>query len=149
MDMAKFERVHLLRAGLSADEVHLYSFKGFLCRWDRGRSSNEEYPILIEDAALLGHVTNERLIIEALADQIGTLSLDFADMAHLGVYGVSACWPAMKYNISGKDPAFLPHSLYRITAYTGAIVGPPAVAEFAEVMRERGVRIVTYASHES
>ncbi len=147
--MAKFERVNLLRASLSTGEVHLYSFKGFRYRWDRGRFSNEEIPILVEDATLLGHVTNARLIIEPLADQIGYLFFDFADMDHLGVQGISACWPVMKYNMNGKDPAFLPHSLYRITAYTGAIIGPPAVAEFAEVIRELGVRIVTYASHET
>src|SRR6516164_1476913 len=139
MSMAKFERVHFLRASLSAEEVHLYSFKAFLCKWDQ--FSNEEMPILIEDAALLGHVTNARLIIEPreanslpmlhgelgpkflerialdlpgglfstekggnesmkhLADQIGYLSFDFADMDHLGVYRTLACWPVMKYNM--------------------------------------------------
>jgi hypothetical protein len=149
MNMVKFERVNFLRASLSAEEVHLYSFKGFLCRWDRRQFSNEEIPILIEDAAFLGHVTNARLIIELVADQIGYLSFDFADMDYLGVYGVTACWPVIKDNMNGRNPAFLPHSLYRITAYTGAIVGLPAVAEFAEVIRERGVRIVTNASHET
>src|SRR5215469_6039560 len=143
MSMAEFERVNLLRASLSAGEVHLYSFKGFLCRWDRGQLSKEETPILLEDAALLGHVTTARLIIEP-REAIGYLSFDFADMDHLGVYGVSACWPVMKYHMHGRDPAFLPHALYRITAYTGAIVGPPAPAEFAEVIRDRGVRIVRY-----
>jgi hypothetical protein len=146
--MAKFERVNFLRASLSPEEVHLYSFKGFLCKWDRGRFSNEETPILIEDAALLGHVTNARLIIEP-RNQIGYLSFDFADMDHLGVYRASACWPVMKYNMNGRDPAFLPYTLYSITAYTGAIVGPPAPSEFAEVIRDRGVRIVTYISKAS
>jgi hypothetical protein len=191
MSMAKFERVNFLRASLSPEEVHLYSFKGFLCGWDRGRFSSKESPILIEDAALLGHVTNARLIIEPsrlnnlstvlgalgpnflerivlglpgdlfdmerggkerliqMADQIGYLSFDFADMDHLGVYRASACWPVMKYNMNGRDPAFLPHILYSITAYTGAIVGPPAPSEFAEVIRDRGVRIVTYISKAS
>ena len=37
--------------------------------------------------------------------------------------------------MNGRDPAFLPYTLYSITAYTGAIVGPPAPAEFAEVLR--------------
>ncbi len=191
--MAKFERVNFLRASLSPEEVHLYSFKGFLCEWDRGRFSSKETPILIEDAALLGHVTNARLIIEPrkvnslsmvlgalgpkflerivpgmdlpgdsfdmkrggkemmnhMADQIGYLSFDFADMDHLGVYRASACWPVMKYNMNGRDPAFLPYTLYSITAYTGAIVGPPAPGEFAEVIRDRGVRIVTYISKAS
>lgn len=184
--MAKFERVNFLRASLSAEEVHLNSFRGFLCKWDQ--LSNEETPILIEDAALLGHVTNARLILEPresnnlptvlgelepkflerivldlpgglfdmekggkesmkhLADQIGYLSFDFADMDHLGVYRTSACWPVMKYNMNGRDPAFLPHTLYSINAYTGAMVGPPAPIEFAEVIRDRGVRIVTYTS---
>ncbi len=149
MGMAKFERVNFIRASLSAEEVHLHSFKGFLCRWEREQSSNEEVPILIGDVAILGHVTNERLIIEPLADQMGYLSFGFADMDHLGVYGVSACWPVMKYNMKGRDPAFLPHSLYRVTAYTGAIIGPPALAEFAEILRERGVRILTYTSNET
>ena len=175
MSMAKFECINLLRASLSAGEVHLYSFKGFLCKWDRARFSNEEAPILIEDAALLGHVTNARLIIEpreanSLSMILGEsgpkflerialglpgglfdmerggnyLAFDFADMDHLGVYGASACWPVMKYNMHGRDPAFLPHTLYSITAYTGAIAGPPAPAEFAEVIREQGVRIVMY-----
>jgi len=148
MSMAKFERVKFLRASLSAEEVHLYSFKGFLCKWDRGLFSNEEAPILIEDAALLGHVTDARLIIEP-RNQIGYLSFDFADMDHLGVYRASACWPVMKYNVNGRDPAFLPYTLYSITAYTGAIIGPPAPAEFAEVIRDRGVRIVTYTSKAS
>jgi len=80
------------------------------------------------------------------ADQIGYLSFDFADMDHLGVYRASACWPVMKYHMNGRDPAFLPYTLYRITAYTGAIVGPPAPSEFADVIRDRGVRIVTYIS---
>jgi len=191
MNMAKFERVNFLRASLSPEEVHLYSFKGFLCKWDRGRFSNEETPILIEGAPLLGHVTDARLIIEPkeahslsmvlgaldpnflermvldlpdglfdmerggketmnhMADQIGYLSFDFADMDHLGVYRTSACWPVMKYNMNGRDPAFLPYTFYRITAYTGAIVGPPAPSEFAEVIRDRGVRIVTYISKAS
>ena len=186
--MAKFERVKFLRVNLPAGEVQLYSFKGFLCKWDQGRISNEETPIVIQDAALLGHVTNARLIIEpreanslpmilgeldpkfieriALdlprglfdmerggketmkqkAEQVGYLSFDFADMDHLGVFGVSACWPGMKYNMHGKDPAFLPHTLYSITAYTGVILGPPAPTEFAEVIRARGVKIVTYTS---
>jgi len=191
MSMAKFERVNFLRASLSPEEVHLYSFKGILCKWDRGRFSNEETPILIEGAPLLGHVTDARLIIEPkeahslsmvlgalgpkflerivldlpdglfdmerggketmnhMADQIGYLSFDFADMDHLGVYRTSACWPVMKYNMNGRDPAFLPYTYYRITAYTGAIVGPPAPGEFAEVIRDRGVRIVTYISKAS
>jgi hypothetical protein len=188
--MARFERVNFLRASLSPEEVHLYSFKGSLCKWDRGRFSSEESPILIEDAALMVHVTDARLIIEPkeahnlsivlgeldpnflerivpdlelpgglcdmegegketrkrTADQIGYLSFDFADMDHLGVYRASACWPVMKYHMNGRDPAFLPYSLYRITAYTGTIVGPPAPGEFAEVIRDRGVRIVTYVS---
>ena len=185
--MAKFERVNLLRASLSAGEVHLQSFKGFLCQWDRGRFSNKEIPILIEDVAFLGHVTNARLIIEPreanslpmilgelspnllerivvafpgslvdmeregketvehVAEQIGYLSFDFADMDHLGVYGDSACWPVMKYHMNAWDPAFLPHSIYSITGYTGPIVGPPASAEFSEVIRDQGVRIVQYA----
>ena len=189
MSMARFERANFLRASLSPEEVHLYSFKGFLCKWDRGRFSSKEPPILIEDAALLGHVTNARLIIEpreanslsmVLGEldpkflerivldlpgglfgmerggketmnpaRIGYLSFDFADMDHLGVYRASACWPVMKYNMNGRDPAFLPYTLYRITAYTGAIVGPPAPAEFAEVIRDRGVRIVRYISKAS
>ncbi len=182
--MAKFERVNFLRASLSPEEVHLYSFKGFLCKWDRGQFSNEETPILIEGAPLLGHVTDSRLIIEPkeahslamvleeldpkflerivpdlpgglcnierggketmkhMADQIGYLSFDFADMDHLGVYRASACWPVMKYHMNGRDPAFLPYTLYRITAYTGTIVGPPAPGKFAEVIRDRGVRIM-------
>ena len=191
--MARFERVNFLRASLSPEEVHLYSFKGSLCKWDRGRFSSEESPILIEDAALLVHVTDARLIIEPkeahslsivigeldpkflerivpdmelpgglcdmerggketrkhMADQIEYLSFDFADMDHLGVYRASACWPVMKYNMHGRDPAFLPHTFYRITAYTGTIVGPPAPGEFAEVIRDRGVRIVTYISQAS
>ena len=191
--MARFERVNFLRASLSAEEVHLYSFKGFLCRWDRGQFSNEEIPILIEDAPFLGHVTNARLIIEPrkvkslsmflgalgpeflerivsgmilpgglfdterageetmnhMTDQIGYLSFDFADMDHLGVYKDSACWPVMKYNLKGRDPAFLPYTLYSITAYTGAIVGPPAPAEFAELIRNRGIRIVRYINKAS
>ena len=188
MSMAKFERANFLTASLSPEEVHLYSFKGSLCKWDRGRFSNEEPPILIEDAALLVHVTDARLIIESkeahslsivlgeldpkflekivldlpgglcdmekggketmkhTADQIGYLSFDFADMDHLGVYRASACWPVMKYHMNGRDPAFLPYTFYRITAYTGAIVGPPAPSEFADVIRDRGVRIVTYIS---
>src|SRR6266487_1132920 len=189
--MARFERVNFLRASLSPEEVHLYSFKGSLCGWDQGQFSNEEIPILIEGAAFLGHVTNARLIIEPseavslptvlgglgpkllerivldlpgglfdterggeetmkhMADQIGYLSLDFADMDHLGVYRTSVCWPVMKYNMNGRDPAFLPHTLYSITAYTGAIVGPPAPIEFAEVIKDRGIRIVTYTSKAS
>ncbi len=189
--MAKFERVNFLRASLSPEEVHLYSFKGFLCKWDRGRFSDEETPILIEGAPLLGHVTDARLIIEPkevhslsmvlgaidpnflerivldlpgglfdmerggkdpmnqMADQIGYLSFDFADMDHLGIYRTSACWPVMKYNMNGRDPAFLPYTFYRITAYTGVTVGPPAPGEFAEVIRDRGVRIVTYISKAS
>jgi hypothetical protein len=191
MSMAKFERVNFLKASLSPEEVHLYSFKGFLCKWDRGRFSSKEPPILIEDAALLGHVTNARLIIEPreadslsmvlgeldpkflerivldlpggffdmerggketmnhMAARIGYLSIDFADMDHLGVYRASACWPVMKYNMNGRDPAFLPYTLYSITAYTGAIVGPPAPAEFAEIIRNRGVRIVRYITKAS
>ncbi len=188
--MAKFERVNFLRASLSPGEVHLYSFKGFLCDWVRGQFSSKQTPRLIEGAALLGHVTTTRFIIEPrkveslsgvlealgpkflerivpgidlpgglfdkqkraketmnhLADQIGYLSFDFADMDHLGVYKASACWPVMRYNMNGRDPAFLPYTLYSITQYTGAIVGPPAPDEFAEVIRDRGVRIVTYTS---
>jgi hypothetical protein len=87
--------------------------------------------------------------MQHMADQIGYLSFDFADMDHLGVYRTSACWPVMKYNMNGRDPAFLPHTLFRITAYTGAIVGPPAPIEFAEVIRDRGIRIVTYTSKAS
>ena len=191
--MAKFERVNFLRANLSLEEVHLHSFNGFLCAWDQGRFVRKETPILIEDAALLGHVTNARLIIEPrkvkslsmflgalgpeflerivsgmippgglfdterageetmnhMTDQIGYLSFDFADMDHLGVYRTSACWPVMKYNMNGRDPAFLPYTLYSINQYTGAIVGPPAPNEFAEVIRGRGVRIVTYTSEAS
>src|SRR5215469_2496621 len=153
MSMVKFERVNFLRASLFAEEVHLYSFKGFLCKWERGQFSNEEAPVLIQDAALLGHVTNARFIIEPregyslsivlgaldpnflarivpamdlpgglhdmegggketmkpVADQIGYLSFDFAEMDHLGVYRTSACWPVMKYNMHGRDPAFQPH----------------------------------------
>jgi len=188
--MAKFERVNFLKANLSREEVHLHSFHGFLCAWDQGRFAGKETPKLIEDAALLGHVTNTRFIIEPrkvkslsmvlealgpeflerivsgmvlpgglfdtergeketmnhMADQIGYLSFNFADMDHLGVYNDFACWPVMKYNMNGRDPAFLPYSLYRITAYTGVLVGPPAPGEFAEVIRNRGVRIVTYTS---
>ena len=191
--MTRFERVKFLRASLSSGEDHLYSFKGFLCEWDRGQFASKETPIFIESAALLGHVTNTRLIIEPrkadslsmvlgaldpkflerivpgrdlpaglfdmqkggkeamnqLADQISYLSFDFADMDHLGVYEVFACWPVMKYNMNGRDPAFLPYTLFSITAYTGAIIGPPAPSEFAEVMRDRGVRIVTYISKAS
>ena len=191
--MAKFERVNFLRASLSSEEVHLHSFKGFLCKWDQGRFSSKETPILLEDAALLGHITNTRLIIETgtmdtlsfvlgasgpkllerlvprmnlsrdlfdmqqreretmnhLADQIGYVSFDFADMDHLGVYEVAACWPVMTYNMNGRDPAFLPYNLYSITQYTGALVGPPAPGEFAEVIRDRGVKIVTYTSEAS
>ncbi len=186
--IAKFERVNFLRATLAPEEVHLHSFNGFLCAWDQERFARKETPILIEDATLLGHVTNARLIIEPrkmtslsmvlgalgpeflerivsgmilpgglfdteragketmnqMTDQIGYLSFDFADMDHLGVYKDSACWPVMKYNLKGRDPAFLPSSLYRITAYTGVLVGPPALDEFAEVIRDRGVRSVTY-----
>jgi hypothetical protein len=188
MNMAKFERVNFLKASLTPGEVHLHSFKGFLCKWDQGRFSTEEAPILIQDATLLGHVTNSRLIIEPRevnstrmipgelspnfferiglefpgdlfdmegggkeamkyqAEQMGYLSLDFADMDHFGVYEASACWPVMNYYMNGRDPAFLPYNLYSITAYTGAILGPPAPAEFAEVIGDRGVRIVTYTS---
>ena len=145
--MAKFERVNFLRASLSPREVHLYSFKGVLCEWVRGRFSSKETPILIEGAAILGHVTNTRLIIEPrnhLEDQIGYLSFDFADMDHLGVYKDFACWPVMIDNLNGRDPAFLPYTLYRITAYTGMVVGPPAPDEFAAVIRDRGVKIVKY-----
>jgi len=84
-----------------------------------------------------------------MANKIGYLSFNFADMDHLGVYKDFACWPVMKYNMNGRDPAFLPYSLYRITAYTGVLVGPPAPGEFAEVIRDRGVRIVTYTSKAS
>jgi hypothetical protein len=186
--LAKFERVNFLRASLSPREVHLYSFKGVLCEWVRGRFSSKETPILIEGAAILGHVTNTRLILEprnvdslttALgesgpnslerivpgmglrgglfymqkrgketmnhpADQIGYLSFDFADMDHLGVYRTSACWPVMKDNLNGRDPAFLPYTLYRITAYTGMVVGPPAPDAFSEVIGDQGVKIVMY-----
>lgn len=188
--MARFERVNFLRASLSPEEVHLYSFKGLLCRWDQGGGSSKEAPILLEDISLLGHVTNARLIIEPgymqslsmmlaelgpkfferivpgldlphglfttesggkdlmnrVADQVGYLSFDFADMDHLGVYEDSACWPVMKYNMNGRDPAFLPFNLFRVTAYTGVIIGSPAPGEFAEVIRNLGVRIVTYTS---
>ena len=185
--MATFERVHFLRASLSPGEVHLYSFQGFFCQWDRGRFSGKETPILIEGAALLGHVTTTRLMIEPrradglsdpnflekvvpdaallgglsdmqkirketmnhLAGQIGYLSFDLADMDHLGVFRGSACWPAMKYNIHGRYPAFLPYTVYRINQYTGPIVGPPAPDEFAEVIRDQGVRIVTYTAEAS
>jgi hypothetical protein len=136
MSMARFERIHLLRASLSAEESHLYSFKGFFCKWVQGRFSDEEIPLPIKDAPLLGHVTNARLILEP-REARGYLSFNVADMDYLGVYRTSACWPVKKYNMSGRDPAFLPHSLYNITVYTGAIIGLPAVAEFAEVMRER------------
>jgi len=91
----------------------------------------------------------ERETMNHLADQIGYVSFDFADMDHLGVYEVAACWPVMKYNMNGRDPAFLPYNLYSITQYTGAIVGPPAPGEFAEVIRDRGVKIVTYTSEVS
>jgi hypothetical protein len=84
----------------------------------------------------------ERETKNHLADQIGSVSFDFADMDHLGVYEVAACWPVMNYNMNGRDPAFLPYNLYRITQYTGVIVGLPAPGEFAEVIRDRGVRIV-------
>lgn len=188
--MARFERVNFLKASLSPAEIHLYSFKGSLCEWDQGNVSGKGTPMLIEDASLLGHVTNARLIIEPmkvsslsmilgeidpnfleqivdgmhlpdslfemikgeketmnhLANQTGYLSFDFADMDHLGVYKGSACWPVMKYNMNGRDPAFLPFSLFPITAYTGAVVGPPAPDEFAEVIRSQGVRIVMYTS---
>ncbi len=192
-NMAKFERVHFLRASLSPGEAHLYSFQGFFCQWDRGRFSGKEAPILIEGADLLGHVTTTRLIIEPrrgdslsivlraigpnflekivpdaallgglsdmqkigketmkhLADQVGYLSFDFADMDHLGVFSGFACWPVMKYSMNGRDPAFLPHTIYRINQYTGPIVGPPAPNEFAEVIRDQGVRIVTYTAEAS
>lgn len=188
--MARFERVNFLRASLFPGEFHLYSFKGSLCKWDRGRFSSKEAPILIEGAAILGHVTNTRLIIEPRnvesltkvlgasgpkflersvpgkglpgglfdmqkmgkelmnhqEDQIGYLSFDFADMDHLGVYKDSACWPVMIDNLNGRDPAFLPYTLYRITAYTGVVVGPPATVAFSEVIRDRGVKIVMYNS---
>src|SRR5258708_6871961 len=191
MSMAKFERANFLRASLSPEEVHLYSFKGFLCKWDRGRFSNEEPPILIEDAALLVHVTDARLIIEPkeahslsivlgeldpkflerivldlpgglcdmekggkesmkhTADQIGYLPLDLEEMNPRGVYRAPVCWLVMKSNMKERDLVFLPYTLYLITAYTGAIVGPPAPSEFAEVIRDRGVRIVTYISKAS
>jgi len=168
--MAKFERVHFLRASLSLGEVHLYSFKGLLCKWQRGLSSSKETPIPIEGAALLGHVTNIRLIIEPrevdslsiilrevdpkflnkIASNmhlpIGYLSFDFSDMDHLGLYRAFACWPVMKYNMKGREPVFLPYTLYRVNHYTGVIVGPAAPDEFAEVIRGQGVSIVTYSS---
>src|SRR3989442_5880152 len=189
--MATFERVHFLRASLPPGEVHLNSFQGFFCQWDRGRFSGKEAPILIEGADLLGHVTTTRLIIEPrkvgslamvlgalgpkflerivldhpdglfdmqmrgketmnqLADQIAYLSFDFADMDHLGVFSGFACWPVMKYNMNGRYPAFLPHTVYRINQYTGPIIGPPAPNEFAEVIRDQGVRIVTYTAEAS
>src|SRR5713226_6237596 len=191
--MAAFERVNFLRASLSSGEVHLYSFQGFFCRWDRGQFSGKETPILIEGAAILGHVTTTRLIIEPrradslsivlraidlkflervvpdaallgglsdmqkigketmnhLADQIGYLSINLTDIDHLGVFRGSACWPAMKYNMHGRYPAFLPYTVYRINQYTGPIVGPPAPDEFAEVIRDQGVRIVTYTAEAS
>jgi hypothetical protein len=191
--MATFERVHFLRASLSPGEVHLYSFPGFFYQWERGRFSGKETPILIEGAAILGHVTTIRLIIEPrradslsivlraidpnflervvpdaallgglsdmqkigeetmdhLANQIGYLSFDLAEMDHLGVFRGSACWPAMKYNLHGRYPAFLPYTVYRINQYTGPIVGPPAPDEFAGVMRDQGIRIVTYTAEAS
>lgn len=190
--MATFERVNFLRASLSPAEVHLYSFKGFLCGWDQGRISRKETPILIEDVSLLGHVTNARLIIEPrradslsiayqainpeflariapdaafsgglsdaqtreketnhLADQIGYLSFDLTDLDHLGIFGSSACWPVMKYHMHGRFPAFLPHMVFRVNHYTGPIIGPPALDEFAEVIKDQGVSIVTYASEET
>ncbi len=52
--------------------------------------------------------------------------------------------------MNGRYPAFLPHAflntIYRINQYTGPIVGPPAPDEFAEVIRDRGVRIVVYTA---
>jgi hypothetical protein len=95
---------------------------------------------------LLDTIKGGKETMNHLANQLGYLSFDFADMDHLGVYKGSACWPVMKYNMNGRDPAFLPFSLFPITAYTGAIVGPPAPDEFAEIIRDRGVRIVTYTS---
>ncbi len=190
--MAAFERVNFLRASLSPGEGHLYSFKGFLCDWVRGRFSSKETPRPIEGAALLGHVTTARLILEPrrvdglsiafqaidpeylariapdvafsgglsdaqtreketnhLTDQIGYLSFDLTDIDHLGVFGSSACWPVMKYNMNGRDPAFLPHMVFRVNHYTGPIIGPPALDEFAEIIKDQGVSIVTYASEES
>lgn len=85
-------------------------------------------------------------ITNRVADQVGYLSFDFADMDHLGVYGDSACWSVMKYNMNGKDPAFLPFNLFRVTAYTGVMIGSPAPGEFAEVIRNLGVRIVKYTA---
>jgi len=41
----------------------------------------------------------EKEMVNHLAEQIGYLSFDFADMDHLGVYEVAACWPVMKYNM--------------------------------------------------
>jgi hypothetical protein len=82
--------------------------------------------------------------INRLAIQIGYLSFNLADMDHLGVYKGFACWPVMKYHLNGRDPAFIPFSLFTITAYTGAIVGPPAPDEFAELIRDRGVRMIAY-----
>ena len=191
--MATFERVHFLRASLYPGEVHLHSFQGFFCQWDRERFSGKEALIPIEGAALLGHVTTIRLIIEPrradslsivlraidpnflervvpdaalpgglsdrhklgeetmdhLANQIGYLSFDLAEMDHLVVFSGSACWPVMKYNMQGRYPAFLPHAVYRINQYTGPIAGPPAPDEFAGVMRDQGVRIVMYTAEAS
>src|SRR5260370_21000132 len=83
-NMAKFERVHFLRASLSPGEAHLYSFQGFFCQWDRGRFSGKEAPILIEGSDLLGHVTTTRLIIEprkvgSLAMVLGALGPQFLE----------------------------------------------------------------------
>src|SRR5215469_12105444 len=92
MSMAKFERVNFLRASLTAGEVHLYSFKGFLCAWDQGRFSTLETPILIQDAALLGHVTNARLILEprevnSLQTILGELDPKYLDRIVLDLPG--------------------------------------------------------------
>jgi hypothetical protein len=43
----------------------------------------------------------------------------------------------------------VPYTVYRINQYTGLIVGPPAPDEFAEVIRDQGVRIVTYTAEAS
>src|SRR5258708_22361663 len=92
MSMAKFERANFLRASLFPEEVHLYSFKGSLCKWDRGRFSNEDPPILIEDAALLVHVTDARLIIEpkeahSLSIVLGELNPKFLEKIVLDLPG--------------------------------------------------------------
>ena len=108
---------------------------------------------VVPDAAFLGGLSDMQKIgketMNHPADQIGYLSFDLADMDHLGVFRGSACWPAMKYNMHGRYPAFLPHTVYRINQYTGPIVGPPAPDEFAEVIRDQGVRIVTYTAEAS